>query len=185
MIFTKQQAEEFDRDGVAKLGSLLSQAELDGLRQHMEKLLFDSSGRVTSQVFDLSEKRNKAKDYSVMLRVNMHAEDDIFNALIRRDDILDMVEQVLGSNIQLFVDQIVYKPGGHGGELHLHQDNGAWKLTPSQAVTVWIGLDDATVENGCVHFIVGSHKWGLIEHLPASKRQVAGIIGSALTRQVI
>ena len=34
-----------------------------------------------------------------------------------------------------------------------------------QHLTCWIGLDDATTENGCLNYIPGSHKWGLLDRL--------------------
>lgn len=34
-----------------------------------------------------------------------------------------------------------------------------------QHLTCWIGLDDATTENGCLNYVPGSHKWGLLERL--------------------
>jgi ectoine hydroxylase-related dioxygenase (phytanoyl-CoA dioxygenase family) len=36
-------------------------------------------------------------------------------------------------------------------------------------VTCWIGLDDATLENGCVHYVPGSHRWGLLPRISLTK----------------
>ena len=36
------------------------------------------------------------------------------------------------------------------------------QYVPHSLVSCWTALDDATVENGCLWFIPGSHKWGLI-----------------------
>jgi len=50
----------------------------------------------------------------------------------------------------------------------MHQDEGYWLDMPDKrAVSVWVALDDATKENGCMCFIPGSHKTGLLTHRPA------------------
>jgi ectoine hydroxylase-related dioxygenase (phytanoyl-CoA dioxygenase family) len=44
-----------------------------------------------------------------------------------------------------------------------HQDYSYWTRTkPMAHLTCWIGLDDSTRENGCMHYIDGSHKWDLL-----------------------
>lgn len=60
-------------------------------------------------------------------------------------------------------DQLFCKPAGHGGVVAWHQDYSYWTRTkPMQHLTCWIGLDDSTVDNGCVHYVPGSHRWPLL-----------------------
>jgi hypothetical protein len=167
MIFTQEQQKIFERDGVVELGPLLTTQEVEDLRARMERVMFEAPGRVALGVRDLSEARGRDLTYSVLQLVNLYTLDEAFGRLIRRDDLLDAVQALLGPNLQLFRDQSFYKPAGHGGELFMHQDNRYWHLDPPDAVTVWIALDDATVENGCVHFVKGSHHWGQINHVRA------------------
>ena len=50
-----------------------------------------------------------------------------------------------------------------GGVVAWHQDYSYWTRTkPVAHLTCWIGLDDSTVENGCVHYVPRSHKWDLL-----------------------
>ena len=72
--------------------------------------------------------------------------------------------QLLGQSFRLFHDQLFSKPAKHGGVVAWHQDFSYWTWTqPMAHLTCWIGLDDATEENGCLHYIPGSHRWGLLE----------------------
>lgn len=75
--------------------------------------------------------------------------------------------QLLGDkSIRFWHDQLFCKPAGHGGVVAWHQDYSYWiRTVPMQHLTCWIGLDDATTENGCLNYIPGSHKWGLLERL--------------------
>lgn len=71
--------------------------------------------------------------------------------------------QLLGRPFRLFHDQLFCKPAKHGGVVAWHQDFSYWTFTkPMHHLTCWIGLDDATKENGCLYFVPGSHKWGLL-----------------------
>ena len=71
--------------------------------------------------------------------------------------------QLLGGAVRFWHDQIFYKPAHHGGIVIWHQDYSYWtRTTPMAHVSCWIGLDDSTRENGCVHYVPGSHRWQLL-----------------------
>lgn len=68
--------------------------------------------------------------------------------------------QLLGGAVRFWHDQLFSKPAHHGGVVAWHQDYSYWTRTqPLAHLTCWIGLDDATRENGCLHYIPGSHLW--------------------------
>ena len=71
--------------------------------------------------------------------------------------------QLLGGAVRFWHDQIFYKPAHHGGIVIWHQDYSYWtRTTPMAHISCWIGLDDSTRENGCVHYVPGSHRWQLL-----------------------
>jgi ectoine hydroxylase-related dioxygenase (phytanoyl-CoA dioxygenase family) len=71
--------------------------------------------------------------------------------------------QLLGGAVRFWHDQIFYKPARHGGVVIWHQDYSYWTRTvPMTHVSCWIGLDDSTRANGCVHYVPGSHRWPLL-----------------------
>ena len=56
------------------------------------------------------------------------------------------------------------KPRYNGTVTDWHQDSQAWpQFAPQNPVSCWVALDDATVDNGCMTVIPGSHKWGPID----------------------
>lgn len=66
--------------------------------------------------------------------------------------------------VRFWHDQLFCKPAKHGGVVAWHQDYSYWTRTVAmQHLTCWTGLDDATVANGCLHYIPKSHKWGLLD----------------------
>jgi len=72
--------------------------------------------------------------------------------------------QLLGEEtVRFWHDQLFCKPARHGGVVAWHQDYSYWTRTiPMQHLTMWVGLDDASQENGCLQYIPGSHRWGLL-----------------------
>ncbi|MCE9526261.1 MAG: phytanoyl-CoA dioxygenase family protein [Planctomycetales bacterium] len=71
--------------------------------------------------------------------------------------------QLLGGAVRFWHDQLFCKPAKHGGVVAWHQDYSYWTRTkPMAHLTCWIGLDDSTKENGCVHYVPGSHNWTLL-----------------------
>lgn len=72
--------------------------------------------------------------------------------------------QLLGGAVRFWHDQLFCKPAEHGGVVAWHQDYSYWTRTsPMQHLTCWIGLDDSSVANGCLHYVPGSHRWDLLE----------------------
>lgn len=71
--------------------------------------------------------------------------------------------QLLGGAVRFWHDQLFCKPAQHGGVVAWHQDYSYWTRTrPMAHLTCWIGLDDATRDNGCLQYIPGSHRWDLL-----------------------
>ncbi len=83
-----------------------------------------------------------------------------FHDLIRHPAFVIPASQLLGGPIRFWHDQLFCKPAFHGGVVAWHQDYSYWtRTTPLAHLTCWIGLDDADEQNGCLHYIPGSHRW--------------------------
>jgi ectoine hydroxylase-related dioxygenase (phytanoyl-CoA dioxygenase family) len=91
--------------------------------------------------------------------------DEAIHDLVFHPAITVKVAQLLGAQrARFFHDQVFYKPPRIGGNVAWHQDYSYWRrTTPSQHISVWIGLDDSRLDNGCLHVVPGSHRWPLLE----------------------
>jgi hypothetical protein len=87
-----------------------------------------------------------------------------FHDVLWNPRFLVAASQLLGNvPVRFWHDQLFYKPAKKGGVVAWHQDYSYWTRTkPVAHLTCWCGLDDATKENGCLQYIAGSHKWGLL-----------------------
>src|SRR5437868_8623922 len=82
--------------------------------------------------------------------------------------------QLLDGPVRFWHDQIFYKPAHHGGLVIWHQDYSYWTRTvPMAHISCWIGLDDSTRANGCVHYVPGSHRWQLLPRASFANRMDA------------
>ncbi|MFN7948078.1 MAG: phytanoyl-CoA dioxygenase family protein [Blastocatellia bacterium] len=71
--------------------------------------------------------------------------------------------QLLGGAVRFWHDQLFCKPARHGGVVAWHQDYSYWTRTrPMAHLTCHIALDEATVENGCLHYVPRSQRWNLL-----------------------
>lgn len=86
-----------------------------------------------------------------------------FHDLLWNPAFLMPAAQLLGGAVRFWHDQLFVKPPHHGGVVAWHQDYSYWTRTqPMAHLSCWIGLDDSTRENGCVHYVPGSHRWNLL-----------------------
>ncbi|MBT7504998.1 MAG: phytanoyl-CoA dioxygenase family protein [Rhodospirillales bacterium] len=84
--------------------------------------------------------------------------DPFWMDLARNDDILDMVSQVAGEDLILWGTTLFGKPPLVGKATPWHQDADYYPIEPMATITVWIAIDDATAENGCMRYQPGSHQ---------------------------
>lgn len=99
---------------------------------------------------------------SVPRKVNDIARvEPFFRAIIDEPPIRRVVSAILGPDVKLHTSIAWLKQAGVGSAKDAHQDLATWKhLVLPQVVTLWIAFDDATVENGCMHFLRNSHRDG-------------------------
>jgi ectoine hydroxylase-related dioxygenase (phytanoyl-CoA dioxygenase family) len=74
--------------------------------------------------------------------------------------IVARIRDLAGENAVAWGSHFFCKMPGDGKRVSWHQDASYWPLTPSKAVTAWLAIDDASVENACMRFIPGSHLLG-------------------------
>jgi len=85
--------------------------------------------------------------------------------------IVDRVADLLGDDVVAWGSHFFCKMPGDGKAVAWHQDASYWPLSPSHAVTVWLAIDDADLENGCMKFIAGSHHSGHLTYRRSSPEE--------------
>ncbi|TWD84576.1 phytanoyl-CoA dioxygenase PhyH [Kribbella amoyensis] len=84
--------------------------------------------------------------------------------LITRPSVVGRIQSILGEQLWLYRADALMKPGKVGSEKGFHQDSPYWPIQPMSLWSCWLPLDDATIENGCMLVVPGSHAGGGLPH---------------------
>lgn len=169
-FITDAQWEQYRRDGFLKLGKLLSDEEVASLQQRLTDIMLgeakvDYSRMVMQRDFKqgtdekLGAQTLGFKGPSLNYRVVYGLEHDpLFLQYMQRPLFRELCERVYGPEVDIAAYRafVMNKPAHGGTYLHWHQDRWTF-LTPDPLITVWTALDAATIANGCVQVIPGSH----------------------------
>lgn len=90
-----------------------------------------------------------------------HKLSDIILKYLAHPAIVDVLTQVIGPNVKCMQSMLFIKSGGKPGQAW-HQDEDFIPTRDRSLTGAWIALDDATVDNGCLWVIPGSHKHGIL-----------------------
>jgi ectoine hydroxylase-related dioxygenase (phytanoyl-CoA dioxygenase family) len=158
-MLTQEQIAEFRERGFLKAGKIMDDAQADAMRERMFTVI---EGRSENQAEAVRNFFGDRKDKVVIQIVNIWEADDLFRQHLYNPLVCKMVTELIGTDtLRVWHDQVQYKPAQCGGPTDWHQDHPYWPIIqPADLVSAWVALDDATVENGCMWMVPGSHKWG-------------------------
>jgi len=164
-MVTEKQIRFFDEKGYLKYGKVLEQGEVGALIEGLDRVVrVELEGSDESSVeFGLGHRHDvkKAGDGPRILTqyVNMWKRDKTYEKTVRHPLITGIAKTLLKTpEVRLWHDHIISKPPEDNGHFRFHQDFYGWPLAEPRILSCWIALDDATVENGCMHVIPGSHR---------------------------
>ncbi len=159
---SNEQVHFYHRNGYLAGIRMLNDEQVDGLREELSALVDPSHpGRELFYEYNSNESTDPSRILFHALGAWRVAPG--FHDLLWNPAFLTPAAQLLGGAVRFWHDQIFYKPAHHGGVVAWHQDYSYWTRTqPMAHLSCWIGLDDSTRENGCVHYVPGSHLWNLL-----------------------
>src|SRR5215468_3317503 len=141
---------------------ILDDAQVERLREELIDLMDpDHPGHHLYYEFHSNESKDPAK--ALFHALGAWRIKPGFHDLLWHPAFTVPASQLLGGAVRFWHDQLFCKPARHGGVVAWHQDYSYWtRTTPLAHLTCWIGLDDSTEENGCLHYVPKSHKWNLL-----------------------
>lgn len=159
---TPEQIAAYERDGYLSGVRLLNDRQIEVLRAELSELMRpDHAGR--ELWYEHHSDESEDPDTTLFHALGAWRLRPALHDLLWNPAFLAAAEALLGGPVRFWHDQLFCKPAGHGGVVAWHQDYSYWTRTvPRQHLTCWIGLDDSTTENGCVHYAPGSHRWPLL-----------------------
>ena len=164
-MVTEEQAKFFDENGYLKYGKVLDPSEVRALIDGLDRVadIELAGGDDSSVEFSVGHRRTikeSQDDPRVLTQyVNMWKRDKCYEQAVRHPLITGIAKTLLKTpEVRLWHDHIISKPPEDNGHFRFHQDFYGWPLSEPRILSCWIALDDATVENGCMHVVPGSHR---------------------------
>jgi phytanoyl-CoA hydroxylase len=159
LALSQEQINGYMAEGYLGLGSFLDTGQVDLLRKEYD--LEIEKARREGYLSDLAAEDYKPRDRDAdaqMLEVlGVSMRNMLFRKLPFLDKILDVVEDLIGPNIRLLQDSLLYKPPRKGSVVYWHQDNFHHQCSPANMVSGWLTLDDVNGDSGAMQMIPGSH----------------------------
>ncbi|MBX2925196.1 MAG: phytanoyl-CoA dioxygenase family protein [Chitinophagaceae bacterium] len=162
-FLTNKQIESYQKDGYLVVEDFLSAEELSLWREAVTEAIQERNGRKMPgkdvKTGD-DDGINKESDYygKVFDQVlNLWQTNERVKKIMLDERIGKMVALLAGwQGTRIWHDQaLIKRPWANPTSWHL--DTPFWSFSDRQALSIWVALDDATLENGCLYFIPGSY----------------------------
>ena len=167
---TPAQVERFRLDGCLSVEDVLTEDEVAALGHHADRIAAGELDNIPGDniqlepVYRRGEKAVADKVLAVRKLFKLAVYDEVMWAHVTHPIIADMAADLLDTDdIKLYSDQLFMKGPRTGSAQVWHQDSASWRdIFPMDLVTAWTAIDAATVDNGCLNFAIGTHRWGLL-----------------------
>ena len=141
---TPEQITAFNRDGYLAGIRIFDEEEITGIRRYFDELLAKTLAAGGDSYSISTAHLRYGRVYDILTHARM----------------VSRIKDLIGENVIAWGSHFFCKMPGDGKRVSWHQDSSYWPLTPSMAVTAWLAIDDASIENACMRYIPGSHHLG-------------------------
>lgn len=153
--------EKYNEDGYVFIPGFLSEEEVENINEKLKSFINEKvPGMPVSFVF--YEDNNDPETLKQLQDIYNY--DSFFAGILKESRFEEIAKVLLGENVIGKNLEYFNKPPGIGKPTPPHQDNYYFMLNPPKAVTMWLALENADEENGCVRYIKGSHLTGIRPH---------------------
>ena len=165
------QVQYYQSNGFIVIENFLSPGELEHWRKAVTTAVLERGGRkIPGKEIKIGEADGINEDADYFGKVfdqllNLWQTNEQVKVLMLDQRIGKMAAKLAGVNgIRIWHDQaLIKRPWANPTAWHL--DTPFWSFSDRNAISIWVALDDATLENGCLYFIPGSHKQTLFDKI--------------------
>jgi len=161
---TEEQIESYRSSGFIVIENFLSEEELEHWRKTVTMAVKERGGiKIPGKEIRMGEADGINEDADYFNKVfdqllNLWQTDEDVKKIMLDEQLGKMAAQLAGvDGIRIWHDQaLIKRPWANPTAWHL--DTPFWSFSDRNAISIWVALDNATLENGCLFFIPGSHK---------------------------
>ena len=171
MFLSARDAAAWDRDGFFLVKEFSPPDVCDAMLRRAIDLAREADGRGVAGTAIVHPERNLADSVGSealaeerVSKVFKVHRDSVFHEFATHPDLVASVQHLLGTDIDCFLSQFIFKNPGAWGQ-PWHQDAFYFPFDRGPQVGVWLAVTEATLANGCLHVVPGSHLEPVHEHL--------------------
>lgn len=182
-MLSLQQVTQFSQQGYLVLDSFVSRQQCEALHNRMQQLIDTHHDEIPGVVFSTKDNQHTLSDYFLdsadkihffleqkaldengRIKVplsqainkvghGLHYQDDVFMNYAQDARFKTMCQQLGFERVGLLQSMYIFKQPAIGDEVQWHQDSTFLYSEGSDVIGFWLALEDATLENGCLHAI--------------------------------
>ncbi|UQZ85095.1 Phytanoyl-CoA dioxygenase (PhyH) [Paenibacillus konkukensis] len=175
---TEQHVRQFWERGYLVVEQVLNNQEIDSSLEAIMDVLFGrSTGTKIQFVKPRSELHTEEEIELAARKLHDYVDHEPrLRAVAHHPDILAAMGKLFGEAPKVAQDQAILKPPSGGAEKPWHQDMAYGNLAYDKSVIgIWIALDPAELDNGCMHVIPYSHRDGAVPHYAVRDWQLCDV----------
>ena len=167
---SEKQIAEFRQNGFVVVEDVLSGEEVATLAQRADLIAAGKAEHVPptsvqmESAFRSGEKVIEDRVLSMRKLYDLAVYDPVMWQHVVNPKVVDIIAALLGTeDIKMYGDQLFMKAPETGTAQPWHQDSASWRdMFPMDLVMAWTAIDHATLDNGCLHFAPGPHRWSML-----------------------
>lgn len=156
-----EQVNQYNEEGYIRVDNAFTQEELSTLTTQFDKLALETEGFLKSLE---NERLSIAESGAILFGIHPSLHFQESKHFVSGSPFTEIAHDLIGPNVRLYWDQIVYKQMEKPRRFPWHQDNGYGFVEPQQYLTCWVPLVDVNVNNGCPWIVPYVHKQGTLAH---------------------
>src|SRR5512146_95766 len=157
--------EQFRAEGFLSLPRLTDEEDVARLRESYDRIFGEMAGRDRGDQFDLAGTDEEGKRQSLPQILHPADYAPEMNESMLLINATHVAKQLLGPDAACEFAHAIFKPAAYGAETPWHQDAAYW--SPEllyTSISIWVPLQEATTENGCMEFVPRSHTLDVLRH---------------------
>jgi len=160
-FFSHEQVDSYNTEGYLLLEEAIRIDQLQIVTDHLDKLAFETDTFLKTLE---RERLSIAESGAILFGIHPCLRSETVKNFISQQPFTDICHDLIGPNVRLYWDQLVYKETEKPRRFPWHQDNGYGFVEPQQYLTCWIPLADVYEGNGCPWVVPKIHRNGTLFH---------------------
>ncbi len=162
---TDEQITFYHENGYLAVDAITTPEEIERMRAAYDEIFARQAGRDEGMQFDLAGTDEDDKTATLPQILDPRRYSEALRDTLYEANAHAIARQLLGGDAKMNGSHAIFKPAGYGAETPWHQDAAYWSpANDYHSLSVWMPLQEATPQNGCMEFVPGSHRREVAPH---------------------